>query len=134
MLTRALLSGVQRSLAAALARDPLTARRLAKLGRQGDPDPGPRAAMALYLLPGTQGIELLATSDQLPDCTLSAPQHTAGAADGQRPAPTLLQSRTCSSAATARYWFNLQECPGRFAVWTAKPNCHAGSARWPATR
>ena len=69
MLTRALLSGVQRSLAAALARDPLTARRLGKVILLQAREP----QWQLYLLPGTQGIELLATSDQLPDCTLSAP-------------------------------------------------------------
>ncbi|WP_022963647.1 ubiquinone biosynthesis accessory factor UbiJ [Halopseudomonas pelagia] len=73
MLTRALLSGVQRSLAAALARDPLTARRLAQLDgkviliRAREPD------WLLFIVPGSQGVQLLASSDRAPDCTLSAP-------------------------------------------------------------
>ncbi|MFO7703972.1 MAG: SCP2 sterol-binding domain-containing protein [Halopseudomonas sp.] len=73
MLTLALLSGVQRSLAAALLRDPLTARRLAQLDGKVILIQAREPEWALYLLPGAQGIELLASSDRLPDCTLSAP-------------------------------------------------------------
>ncbi|MEH6500395.1 MAG: SCP2 sterol-binding domain-containing protein [Pseudoalteromonas distincta] len=73
MLTRALLSGVQRSLAAALARDPLTARRLAKLEGKVVLIQARDPQWQLYLLPGTQGIELLASTERLPDCILSAP-------------------------------------------------------------
>lgn len=73
MLTRALLSGVQRSLAVALRRDPLTTRRLAELDgkvvliQARDPD------WLLFIMPGPHGLQLHASSDQTPDCTLSAP-------------------------------------------------------------
>lgn len=73
MLTRALLSGVQRSLAAALSRDALTAQRIARLSgkviliQARDPN------WQLYILPDGPQIDLLDSCDLTPDCSLSAP-------------------------------------------------------------
>lgn len=73
MLTRALLAGVQRSLTAAVTRDPLTARRLARLDgkviliQAREPD------WQLFIIPSRQGMQLLAASEHIADCTLSAP-------------------------------------------------------------
>lgn len=73
MLTQSLLSGAQRSLTAALARDPLTARRLAALAGKVILIQASEPEWQLYILPGAQGAELLLTSGLPPDCTLRAP-------------------------------------------------------------
>ncbi|AQZ93900.1 SCP2 domain-containing protein [Halopseudomonas phragmitis] len=73
MLTQALLAGIERSLALAVARDPVTAQRLGRLAgkvlliQARDPD------WQLCLLPDADGIQLLASAELEPDCTLSAP-------------------------------------------------------------
>ncbi|MCL5041851.1 MAG: SCP2 sterol-binding domain-containing protein [Gammaproteobacteria bacterium] len=73
MLSQALLAGAERSIAAAVSRDPLTGQRLGQLQgkvlfvQASDPD------WQLYLLPDAQGIQLLGQSELQADCSLRAP-------------------------------------------------------------
>lgn len=125
MLTRALLSGVQRSLAAALRRDPLTARRLAELDgkviliQAHEPD------WALYLLPGAQGIELLASSDRLPDCTLSAPSSLLARLMVSNQRQRLLQEPTLQLSGDSQVLVSLQNALGNLQL-----DGEAELARW----
>ncbi|PKM29567.1 MAG: SCP2 domain-containing protein [Gammaproteobacteria bacterium HGW-Gammaproteobacteria-11] len=73
MLSQALLAGVERSLAAALARDPLTARRLAALQGKVIAIRGSEPDWQLFLLPAEARIDLMLTYDGEADCSLSAP-------------------------------------------------------------
>lgn len=73
MLTQALLAGIERSLAAALARDPLTARRIARLQGKVILLQVREPELQFYLLPGEDRVHLASQCSQEPDCTLSAP-------------------------------------------------------------
>lgn len=72
MLSQALLAGVERSLAAALRRDPLTARRLGELQGSRLLLQVSDSNLNLLLLPDAEGIQLLAGEHEA-DCTLRAP-------------------------------------------------------------
>ena len=73
MLSQALLAGIERSLAAALARDPLTARRLAALQGKVIAIGGSEPDWQLFLLPAEARIDLMLAYEGEADCSLSAP-------------------------------------------------------------
>ncbi|MFZ2288286.1 MAG: SCP2 sterol-binding domain-containing protein [Halopseudomonas yangmingensis] len=72
MLSQALLAAVERSLAAALRRDPLTAHRLGELQGSRLLVKVSDSNLSLLLLPDAEGIQLLAGEHEA-DCSLHAP-------------------------------------------------------------
>lgn len=125
MLTRALLSGVQHSLAAALARDPLTARRLAMLDGKVILIQAREPTWQLYILPGLAGIELLACSDRLPDCTLNAPSTLLARLMISAQRQRLLQEPTLQLSGDSQVLVNLQN-----ALSDLRLDGEAELARW----
>ena len=125
MLTQALLSGVQRSLTAALARDPLTAQRLAGLSgkviliQARDPE------WQVYLLPGAAGIELLRASELPPDCTLSAPSALLARLMVSDQRQRLLQEPALQLSGDSQVLVSLQSALGDFRL-----DGEAELARW----
>jgi len=118
------------SLAAALGARSLTPQALAKLEGKVILIQAREPQWQLYLLPGTQGIELLATKRPAPDCTLSAPRHTAGAADWSA---TRRQYACCRAGPAAQrrqpgYWSTCR-MPWAICSGRRRPNCHAWVAR-----
>lgn len=73
MLTQAMLAGIEYSLAQAIARDPLTARRLRALTGKVILLRGSAPDWQVFVLPGEGEIRLMAQAELEPDCTLSAP-------------------------------------------------------------
>lgn len=73
MLSRALLAGVEHSLALAIKQDPLTAQRLAALEGRVILIRARQPAMQIYVLPGQTGIRLMQEYAGEADCALSAP-------------------------------------------------------------
>ena len=74
MIAQAMLAGIERSLALAIARDPLTAKRLSALHGKVILISASSPAWQVYALPGSEGaIQLTAQTDLEADCTLAAP-------------------------------------------------------------
>ncbi|UAW98185.1 SCP2 sterol-binding domain-containing protein [Halopseudomonas nanhaiensis] len=74
MLSQAVLAAAERSIALAVSRDPLTARRLGALDGKVIRIQARTPDFTLYLLPAAEGITLLGRhADLEPDCSLSAP-------------------------------------------------------------
>ncbi|TVP92656.1 MAG: SCP2 domain-containing protein [Pseudomonadaceae bacterium] len=73
MLPQALLAGAERSIAAAVSRDPLTGQRLGQLQGKVLFVQATEPHWQLYLLPDAHGVQLLAYSELEPDCSLQAP-------------------------------------------------------------
>ncbi|QIB50637.1 SCP2 domain-containing protein [Pseudomonas sp. OIL-1] len=73
MLTQAMLAGIEYSLEQAIARDPLTARRLGALEAKVILIRGSAPDWQVFVLPGEGKIRLMSQSELDPDCTLAAP-------------------------------------------------------------
>ena len=73
LVSTALLAGVERSLALAVAQDPLTAQRLAAMEGRAIQVCTRQPSMQLYLLPAQEGVRLAQHYEHDVDCTLSAP-------------------------------------------------------------
>ena len=73
MLTQAMLAGIEYSLAQALARDPLTAKRLGALANKVILIRGSAPDWQVFVFPNEGEIRLMANAELDPDCTLAAP-------------------------------------------------------------
>ncbi|QJD60081.1 SCP2 domain-containing protein [Pseudomonas sp. gcc21] len=75
MLTQAMLAGIEYSLEQAIARDPLTARRLAALAGKVILIRGTSPDWQVFVLPAKGEVRLMSQSELDPDCTLTAPSN-----------------------------------------------------------
>lgn len=73
MLTQAMLAGIEYSLAQALARDPLTAKRLGALADKVILIRGSAPDWQVFVFPNEGEIRLMTNAELDPDCTLAAP-------------------------------------------------------------